>query len=147
MRDLTLAHVHTYYVLAGTTPVLVHNNNPGCGGGTPQAEGASGADAGGLTQTQLDDAYSFANDENKLKHVIDPGKHGFSNLVKSTGGRSEAMWEIVNSLAAANDLPASGRFQVTRIIGGENVTIQGAMVNGVPRIGTAYIPATYPHSL
>ncbi|WP_229068507.1 polymorphic toxin-type HINT domain-containing protein [Actinoplanes sp. DH11] len=28
MRDLTVANVHTYYVLAGTTPVLVHN----CGG-------------------------------------------------------------------------------------------------------------------
>jgi hypothetical protein len=25
MRDLTVAHLHTYYVLAGTTPVLVHN--------------------------------------------------------------------------------------------------------------------------
>ncbi|SCF24176.1 intein C-terminal splicing region [Micromonospora haikouensis] len=28
MRDLTIAEVHTYYVIAGTTPVLVHN----CGG-------------------------------------------------------------------------------------------------------------------
>src|SRR6185503_20925481 len=25
MRDLTVAEIHTYYVLAGTTPVLVHN--------------------------------------------------------------------------------------------------------------------------
>jgi hypothetical protein len=29
MRDLTVADLHTYYVVAGTTPVLVHN----CGGG------------------------------------------------------------------------------------------------------------------
>jgi len=29
MRDLTIADIHTYYVLAGTTPVLVHN----CGNG------------------------------------------------------------------------------------------------------------------
>ncbi|WP_434739682.1 LamG-like jellyroll fold domain-containing protein [Micromonospora sp. SH-82] len=27
MRDLTVADIHTYYVLAGQTPVLVHNNN------------------------------------------------------------------------------------------------------------------------
>ncbi|GAA1774456.1 polymorphic toxin-type HINT domain-containing protein [Luedemannella helvata] len=27
MRDLTVANTHTYYVLAGTTPVLVHNVN------------------------------------------------------------------------------------------------------------------------
>ncbi|MER5702788.1 hypothetical protein ABT023_12705 [Micromonospora sp. NPDC002296] len=25
MRDLTVANVHTYYVIAGNTPVLVHN--------------------------------------------------------------------------------------------------------------------------
>ncbi|MEV4411366.1 LamG-like jellyroll fold domain-containing protein [Catellatospora sp. NPDC049609] len=29
MRDLTVAHIHTYYVLAGTAPVLVHNCNGG----------------------------------------------------------------------------------------------------------------------
>jgi RHS repeat-associated protein len=29
MRDLTVADIHTYYVVAGNTPVLVHNNNGG----------------------------------------------------------------------------------------------------------------------
>ncbi|MDT5024223.1 MAG: hypothetical protein QOE61_649, partial [Micromonosporaceae bacterium] len=36
MRDLTIEHVHTYYVLAGNTPVLVHN----CGGGFKAGIGA-----------------------------------------------------------------------------------------------------------
>ncbi|MFC7713069.1 LamG-like jellyroll fold domain-containing protein [Micromonospora lupini] len=27
MRDLTVADIHTYYVVAGSTPILVHNNN------------------------------------------------------------------------------------------------------------------------
>ncbi|MFG1954733.1 LamG-like jellyroll fold domain-containing protein [Micromonospora sp. NPDC048830] len=31
MRDLTIADIHTYYVIAGGTPVLVHNNNKKCG--------------------------------------------------------------------------------------------------------------------
>jgi RHS repeat-associated protein len=31
MHDLTVANIHTYYVLAGNTPVLVHN----CGGSVP----------------------------------------------------------------------------------------------------------------
>ncbi|MER6609172.1 polymorphic toxin-type HINT domain-containing protein [Streptomyces sp. NPDC000927] len=30
-HDLTVGDLHTYYVLAGTTPVLVHNSGPGCG--------------------------------------------------------------------------------------------------------------------
>ncbi|MEU5611507.1 polymorphic toxin-type HINT domain-containing protein [Streptomyces sparsogenes] len=29
--DLTVDSIHTYYVLAGETPVLVHNSGPGCG--------------------------------------------------------------------------------------------------------------------
>ncbi|MGQ5652507.1 hypothetical protein ACUJ8H_21070, partial [Streptomyces sp. EKR5.2] len=29
--DLTVGGLHTYYVLAGATPVLVHNSGPGCG--------------------------------------------------------------------------------------------------------------------
>ncbi|WJK43714.1 polymorphic toxin-type HINT domain-containing protein [Solwaraspora sp. WMMA2056] len=30
MRDLTVAHTHTYHVIAGDHPVLVHNNNASC---------------------------------------------------------------------------------------------------------------------
>ncbi|MFI7578687.1 ricin-type beta-trefoil lectin domain protein [Micromonospora sp. NPDC049497] len=30
MHDLTVTETHTYYVIAGTEPVLVHNVNPGC---------------------------------------------------------------------------------------------------------------------
>ncbi|MDG4838426.1 hypothetical protein O7631_18060 [Micromonospora sp. WMMD967] len=32
MRDLTVDNTHTYYVLAGTIPVLVHNNDPAFAG-------------------------------------------------------------------------------------------------------------------
>ncbi|BFU47671.1 LamG-like jellyroll fold domain-containing protein [Krasilnikovia sp. MM14-A1004] len=31
MYDLTVEEVHTFYVVAGATPVLVHNAGPGCG--------------------------------------------------------------------------------------------------------------------
>ena len=30
MRDLTVADIHTYYVVAGDTAVLVHNTSPAC---------------------------------------------------------------------------------------------------------------------
>ncbi|MGY1433368.1 hypothetical protein [Streptomyces sp. SudanB135_2055] len=38
--DLTIAGVHTYYVLAGKTPVLVHNSNCLIAGSGP-AQGCS----------------------------------------------------------------------------------------------------------
>lgn len=117
--------------MAGATPILVHNSNgPTCG---------VGADV--LQQT-----FESANTEAKLEHVIDPAKHGFGNLVQVAGGRSEAMKMIVDSLGNAADLPQSGRFEVSRMIAGEQVTIRGAMVNCVPRIGTAFIPSAFPGS-
>jgi len=33
---------------------------------------------------------------------------------------------------------------VTRIIDGSEVVIRGAMVNGIPKIGTAFIPDAFP---
>ncbi len=127
--NLTVEQLHTYYVLAGSTPVLVHNSNgPTCGVGPDE-----------LQQT-----YESANTEAKLEHVVDPAKHGFDNLVQVAGGRSEAMKMIVDSLGDASDLPQAGKFEVDRTIAGEQVTIRGAMVNGVPRIGTAFIPSAFP---
>ncbi|WP_225854955.1 polymorphic toxin-type HINT domain-containing protein [Micromonospora noduli] len=49
MRDLTVADVHTYYVIAGDTPVLVHNTNTpfGCGpGGEPIYDIPAGSSGG-----------------------------------------------------------------------------------------------------
>jgi hypothetical protein len=41
MHNLTINNLHTYYVLAGNTPVLVHNTNAACGIG--EARGARDA--------------------------------------------------------------------------------------------------------
>ncbi|HEY2579049.1 MAG TPA: hypothetical protein VGI74_22300 [Streptosporangiaceae bacterium] len=97
-----------------------------------------------LTQQQLDQAYDYANTEAKLSHIIDPAKHGFADLVASAGGRSEAMRLIIDSLGGGQDLPAAGPFAVTRIINGVQVVIRGAMVDGIPKIGTAFIPGGLP---
>ncbi|MGW2540425.1 polymorphic toxin-type HINT domain-containing protein, partial [Kitasatospora sp. NPDC001574] len=40
--DLTINEVHTYYVLAGTTPVLVHNSNPACEWAVPDIKDLDG---------------------------------------------------------------------------------------------------------
>lgn len=104
-----------------------------------QTEGESG-----LGSNQLQEAYEYANTEAKLTHIIDPAKHGFADLVEATGGRSQAMKLIVDSLGAGQDLPASGPFVATRMVNGAEVTIRGAMVNGIPKIGTAFIAAAFP---
>ena len=99
---------------------------------------------GGLSQSALDDAFNAANTPEKLGHIIDPAKHGFDDIVEQAGGRSEAMREITDSLRCSCGLPTTGRFEVQRVIYGETVTIRGAIVNGVPRIGTAFVPSKFP---
>ncbi|MGW7529788.1 DUF6531 domain-containing protein [Streptomyces sp. NPDC054783] len=96
------------------------------------------------TQEALDKAFEMDNTPRKLEHVIDPPKHGFEEIVKNSGGRSEAFRRILNSLGEGDDLPESGGFVVDRTIDGETVTIRGAMVNGIPRIGTAFIQEKFP---
>lgn len=121
MYNLTVEDLHTYYVLAGDTPVLVHNS-------------------GGLCPEILDETFKSASTPAKLEHAIDPKKHGFADLVARSGAREQAMRRIVDSLGDVSDLPAAGRFEVGRVIDGENVTIRGAVVNDVPKIGTAFNP-------
>lgn len=82
----------------------------------------------------LDDALRPA----KLDHVFVP-KHNFDPLVTKYGTREDAMEQIVRSLNGP-DLPGVGRFEVNRVVGGQDVVIRGAVVDGVPRIGTAFTP-------
>jgi hypothetical protein len=79
-----------------------------------------------------------------MSHVLDPAKHGLGDLVDEAGGRPEAMRVIVNSLQGGDGLPANGPFEVTRTINGQEITIRGAIVNGVPKIGTAFDPSAFP---
>jgi len=95
-------------------------------------------DAAEKTAAELDQAFKYANTESKLEHVFGKAQHGLDQLVKSAGGRSEAMREIVNSLTDRAGLPTAGKFEVVRIIEGFKVTIRGAIVDGIPKIGTVF---------
>lgn len=73
----------------------------------------------------------------KMDHVFDP-KHKFTPLIEMFGSRERVMEEFVRSIGGP--LPASGPFEVVRQIGEQAVVIRGAVVDGVPRIGTAFTP-------
>ncbi len=126
--NLTIRGIHTYYVIAGNTPVLVHNTGPACG----------------ITTEALESAWKTWNTEENLVHVIDVAKHGFSDIIAKAGGREQALRLVMDSLHGATDLPPGGFYEVTRVIEGEVVTIRGVVIDGVPRLGTAFIRAKFP---
>ena len=112
-------------------------------GATTAKYGKKGVDAASvgnaarsLTATErrtLDDALR----PDKLDHVFDP-KHNFQPLIRQFGSREAAMEQIVRSIGGP--LPQSGRFEIAQNVGGQSVVIRGAVVDGVPRIGTAFTP-------
>ncbi|WP_148283070.1 MULTISPECIES: DddA-like double-stranded DNA deaminase toxin [Kitasatospora] len=55
-RNLTVADLHTYYVLAGNTPVLVHNTGPGCGEPGFVSDAANSLSGRRITTGQIFDA-------------------------------------------------------------------------------------------
>lgn len=88
-----------------------------------------------LTPTQQA-ALDAAKNSNKMHHVFVP-KHKLDPLVQKFGSQEAAMEQIVRNLGS---LPKSGPFEVTRQIGGQSVTIRGAVTDGVPKIGTVFTP-------
>lgn len=107
------------------------------------AETAGAEAAEGFSQAEMNKALDYANSETKLHHIIDDAKHGLDFLVQSAGDRSGAMNEIVNSLADGIGLSEAGEFEVVRIINGVEVTIQGFVHDGIPKIASAFVRAAF----
>jgi RHS repeat-associated protein len=84
MLDLTITDVHTFYVLAGTTPVLVHNCPGGLGGSSPsKADLKKFPDVSHLRGAEPDDVLNVIPDHWKVDtpSSVSPGGEGvrFSN--------------------------------------------------------------------
>lgn len=100
--------------------------------GVPTRSEQPTRDLSDIERATLDDALR----PQKMEHVFDP-KHNFDPLVSQFGSREAVMEQFVRNIG---QVPTRGTFEVTRTIGGQSVVIRGAVVNGVPRIGTAFIP-------
>ena len=78
---------------------------------------------------------AYATRADKLDHIF-VDKHKLDGLLAKYGSREGVMEQMVKSLG---DLPDEV-FEVLRMIGGEMVTIRGNVIDGVAKIGTAFIP-------
>ncbi|MER6304309.1 polymorphic toxin-type HINT domain-containing protein, partial [Kitasatospora sp. NPDC001539] len=81
-HNLTIADVHTYYVLAGTTPVLVHNTGPGCGQVVYGASKGVGQDLK-RSATVGNDQWQFNTGHGFDRAHTGPG--GVTNDLRTTG--------------------------------------------------------------
>ena len=113
MRDLTLADIHTYYVLAGNTPVLVHNSPLfGCSIGPADGPGDRLPAFAGKKTTGIFEGGTISK-------TLESGYDGPSvNLPRGTPGMDNVLKSHVEAHAAAlmrqNGL-TSGTLYINRI--------------------------------
>jgi RHS repeat-associated protein len=82
-------------------------------------------------------AKTLAN-PNNLSHIL-ASKHNLNLLVSKAGSESNVIRHLYLSLGQSGGVPANGNFEVSVKIYGYDVIIRGAVVDGIPRIGTVYI--------
>jgi hypothetical protein len=101
------------------------------------AEAAAAEQAAAAEAAADQAALDAATTEAKLGHIFQ-AKHGFEPLVDQLGSETEVVKAMLNGLKGQT--PASGRFVEVVNIAGQDVTVRGAIVNGIVRITTAFIP-------
>jgi hypothetical protein len=86
-------------------------------------------------QSSLD----YGSQQSQMDNVFVP-KHKLGALIDSCGNEGATMDQIIESVQGAADGIYGKANPLVRVINGFTVTIRGAMINGVFKIGTAFIP-------
>jgi len=100
MHDLTVADIHTYYVVAGDTPVLVHNDGDGCVPLPTQKQGQTQR----LTNAQATEladylGYRYTGQSLRGERVFTNGR---TYIVQDSTSHTGGTWKIAGSIRDLN---------------------------------------------
>ena len=80
-------------------------------------------------------------DANKLNHIFGNPQHNLDVIVGQFGSQRAALGALQNATSTAvQSQGIIGVFETSVEVGGVQVTVRGAVVQGQVRIGTAFIP-------
>lgn len=82
-------------------------------------------------------------DPNKLHHIFDLARHKLDPLVREFGSQERAFEALQRSTQSAIEATgrAEGVFENLVVkVGASEVTVSGRVIDGIARIGTAFIP-------
>ena len=79
-------------------------------------------------------------EENKLNHIFGNPEHDLSGVTQEFGSQEAAYQEILKATQSATAGLEDGVFEVVVQVGGSRITVRGAIVDGITKIGTAFIP-------
>jgi RHS repeat-associated protein len=104
--------------------------------------GAAAAEigAGGAGADALETADELAVDANKLNHIFGRVRHDLAPLLEQFDSQEEAFNALQRAASQAVESQGlTGVYRVVVEVGGHQVTVNGAVVEGIVRIGTAFI--------
>ncbi len=78
-------------------------------------------------------------DPNKQNHIFGNPVHNLDSVVQQYGSQEAAYSAINQAVSDQLGMGGVGTFSTTVNVGGTDVTVTGAYVDGIPRIGTAYV--------
>ncbi|MFF3575158.1 hypothetical protein ACFYXQ_46250 [Nocardia jiangxiensis] len=103
------------------------------------AEQEAAEDTSAASGSNLQASKTYAHQQQQMDHVFVP-KHKLDDLVTSCGGQDAAMDQMIDSVQGVPNGIYGKANPLVRTINGQEVTIRGAMINGVFKISTAFIP-------
>jgi len=75
---------------------------------------------------------------NNISHIMHT-KHNLTAILNTAGSERNVVRRLYLSLGQQSKLPVSGTFERIISVYGQSVTVRGAIVDGVPRISTAFV--------
>ncbi len=126
--NFEVADFHTYFV--GMQAAWVHNQ--GCGPTKGAGAANTAAEASQRTVNQSNHVFGPKSlGKHKLQSVLDTFKGDKLEAFKALEGETQRL---------ANQGSIKDVFETVVKVGGHNVTVRGRVVDGVARVGTAFIP-------
>jgi hypothetical protein len=105
-------------------------------GATKGADDVARRTVTALTREQDAGLRAALRDPNKFRHVFDNPGHKLDPLVRELGSREAVLREAVLAVPRSQ----KGIFEVTTQVGRHNLTVRGRVADGVPQIGTVFLP-------
>ena len=110
-------------------------------GAAGEGEAAEGASESVKAAEEVE-AGEAADVLNKAHHIFDKPQHNLDSVLNQFKGDSIAAYKALESAtrAAAAAQKLTGTFETVVQVGGIDVTVRGAVIDGIARLGTAFIP-------
>ncbi|MFC1429610.1 RHS repeat-associated core domain-containing protein [Streptacidiphilus sp. N1-3] len=136
---ISISTAASWGAAAGAFGGLAYSVSSGGDSSSGDSGGSSGSSSSSGSDANRQASQDYAHQQAQMDHVF-VAKHKLGALIASCGDEGATMDQIIDSVQDAPDGIYGKTNPLVRVINGYTVTIRGAMIKGVFKVGTAFIP-------